>query len=46
MKPNATLRIFWCLEYVARLAYATHLAPKIAFQVIAAAPCAVLTISS
>jgi nucleotide-binding universal stress UspA family protein len=26
--------------------YATHLAPKIAFQVIAAAPCAVLTISS
>jgi nucleotide-binding universal stress UspA family protein len=27
-------------------AYATHLAPKIAFQVIAAAPCAVLTISS
>jgi nucleotide-binding universal stress UspA family protein len=27
-------------------AYASHLAPKIAFQVIAAAPCAVLTISS
>jgi nucleotide-binding universal stress UspA family protein len=27
-------------------AYATHLAPKIAFQVIAAAPCAVLTVSS
>ena len=27
-------------------AFATHLAPKVAFQVIAAAPCAVLTISS
>jgi nucleotide-binding universal stress UspA family protein len=27
-------------------AYASHLAPKIAFQVIAAAPCAVLTVSS
>lgn len=27
-------------------AFATHLAPKVAFQVIAAAPCAVLTLSS
>ena len=27
-------------------AYASHLTPKIAFQVIAAAPCAVLTVSS